>query len=90
MAALRQPFTKNEAVQRAKDQPFWPSGCPRNDTDVSGLETVFADMGQGLGASVDVEGLHGTECRARYFLRPCSLAKALAMAEPEPAAGGAV
>jgi hypothetical protein len=25
-----------------------------------------------------------------YFFEPCSLAKALAMAEPEPAAGGEV
>jgi hypothetical protein len=41
------------------------------------------DMGQGFGASVDVEGFHGP-----YFLIPCSLANALAMAEP--AVGGEV
>ena len=71
--------TADQPVERAEDQPLWPSGCPRNDTDVSGLETVFADMGQGLGASVDVEGLHGV-----YFFNPCSLANAEAM---EPGCG---
>jgi hypothetical protein len=42
-------------------------------------------MGQGLGAGVDVKRLHGL-----YFFKPCNLAKALAMAEPEAAAGGEV
>jgi hypothetical protein len=29
-------------------------------------------------------------CEGAYFFKPCSLAKALAMAEPAPAAGGEV
>jgi hypothetical protein len=48
-------------------------------------QSVFADVGQGLVARVDVEGLHGV-----YFFKPCSFAKALAMAEPAPGAGGEV
>ena len=82
LVALQQPFAKNKAVQRTKDQPFGSTRRTRDDANVLGPQTVFADVGQGLGASVDVEGLHGV-----YFLRPCSLAKALAMAEPVPAGG---
>jgi hypothetical protein len=85
LAALRKPFAKNEAVQGPEDQSFWPTGCPWNDANVLRLETVFTDVGQGLGACVDVEGLHGV-----YFFNPCNLANALAMAEPAPAAGGEV
>ena len=85
MAALRQPLTKDEAVKCPEDQSFGAARRARDDANVLGLQTVFADVGQGFGSSVDVDGVHGF-----YFLSPCSLAKALAMADPEPAAGGEV
>ena len=85
LLALCQPHAKDETVQRSKYQPLGASRRTWDDTNVLGPQAVFADVGQGFRASVDVEGLHGF-----YFLRPCSLANALAMAEPAPAAGGDV
>jgi hypothetical protein len=86
---LGQPITKNETVQGPQDQTLGATGRPRDDTNVFGPQTVFADVGERFGASMEVERLHGF-----YFFRPCSLAKALAMAEPEaaaaPLAGGEV
>ena len=63
LRALRQPVPKNEAVQRPEDQTLGATGCARNDADVLRAQAVFADMGQGFGACVDMEGLHGVECR---------------------------
>jgi hypothetical protein len=38
-----------------------------------------------------MDAVVGSVCfEGAYFFKPCSLAKALAMAEPEPAAGGEV
>jgi hypothetical protein len=81
---LRQPFTKNEAVQWAEDQTLGAASRTWDHANVFGPQTVFADVGERFGAGMEVERLHGF-----YFLRPCSLAKALAMAEPEPAAAPA-
>lgn len=85
LCALGQPVAKNEAVQGAEDQAFGATRCTRYDTNVFRQKAMFSNMGQGLGTRMNVEGLHGV-----YFFKPCSLAKALAMAEPAPGAGGEV
>ena len=82
LAALRQPLAKNEAVQRTQNQPFGAARGTRYDANVFRPQSVFTDVGQSLGACVDLKGLHGV-----YFFKPCSLAKALAMAEPAAAGG---
>ena len=59
LAGLRQPLPKNEAVQRPEDQPLGATRCGGNDADVLRLEAVFADVREGLGAGMDVQGPHG-------------------------------
>ena len=75
LAGLRQPLAKDETVQRTEDQPFGAARCGGDDPDVLGLETVLADMDQRFGACMNVQRFHVFQ-----RLRPCSLAKALAMA----------
>jgi hypothetical protein len=57
---LGQPLAEDKAVKWAEDQPFGATGRARYDTDVFWPQAVFADVGQGLGAGVDVKGLHGS------------------------------
>ena len=83
LLALCQPFTKDEPVQWPQDQSFGAAGRSRDHPHMFRPQAVLADVGQGIGSGMDVKGLHGL-----YFLMPCSLAKALAMADP--AAGGEV
>jgi hypothetical protein len=55
---LREPVTKNETIQWPEDQALGATRRSRYDANVLGPQAVFTDVGQGLGASVDVEGLH--------------------------------
>ncbi len=59
MAALRQPVTKDKAVQSAKDQALGPACRPGYDGNVCRLEAVLLDMPACLGTGVNAEGLHG-------------------------------
>lgn len=56
LRALWQPLAKQKAVKRSKDQTLGPTRRSGDDTNVLGLQTMGLDVGQGFGASVDVEG----------------------------------
>ena len=53
--ALRQPLTKQKAVQWPEDQTLGATRRSGNHTDVLGPQAIGLDVGQGFGASVDVQ-----------------------------------
>ena len=83
LGAVREPVAKNEAVQRAEDETLGPTGRARNSTDVFGPQAVGADVRQRGRAGVQSERALGHRSALQRF-KPCSLAKAEAMA-PAPA-----
>ena len=56
LCALRQPFTKQKAVQWPEDQALGASRSSGYDSNVFGLQAMGLDVGQGFWASVDVQG----------------------------------
>lgn len=60
LRALWQPFAKHEAVEWPKDQAFGPARRSRHHTYVFRPQAIGLDVGQGFGASVDVQGFQGS------------------------------
>jgi choline dehydrogenase-like flavoprotein len=58
LMTLRQPIAEQKTVQRPQDQALRPARCARNHAHMARHQAVFADMGQGFGASVDAKRLH--------------------------------
>ena len=87
LRGLRQPLPKNKAVQRAKDQPLGAACRTRYHADVLRPQAVLLDVAARDGAGVKAKGFQA-QGPAVYFFKPCSLAKAEAMALPCPAGSG--
>ena len=54
-----QPVSKQEAVQRAEDQPFGSSGRAGHGANVTRHQTMIPDVLAGLGARKKAKRLHG-------------------------------
>ncbi len=87
LRGLRQPLPKNKTVQRPEDQPLGSARRTGHHADVLRSQTVLLDVAARDGAGVKAKGFQAQN-PAVYFFKPCSLAKAEAMALPCPASSG--